>query len=266
MSDNKIKKENKLKQMTSSLQNEDGMVKVILTKEIEDRDGEVIKVAGVNIDNFRKNPIVLDTHRHNTSIEDIIGRMPNVEKTTDANGIPMIVGEVEFADTPKGQLAKKLVDKNILKTVSIGFSSKDFDVATRTITESELFEVSFVSVPANPEATTMKNAKIKELVEADDSKELFKVLENYLEIHPRIKQYRKLLLGEELTEKLGYEKTGEELKDLKAVYDLIVAKLNAPKQVTPARKSQEAKTSQYVTKKQVKEAFDNVIKQIEASR
>lgn len=196
-------------------------VKVILTKQVEDRDGEIVSVQGCDLTNYKKNPIVLWGHRMiGADVQDIIGRAVNIKKEVGEDGVPMITAEVEFADHPQAQYLKQMILKKIITTVSIGFLIKKYDPQTRTIVESELLEFSFVPVPANTEAVVTD----KTIKEANDklAKDLFVKLANYEKIHPKIKAYRKLFLGDEILEKIGYNKSGSEIADIKEVYARIM--------------------------------------------
>ena len=118
---------------------------VIFSTSSVDRDREVI-FQNFELDNFKKNPVLLDSHRYD-SIDRVIGKIDEI-------GIieGKLQGDISFAiDNPRGLLAKNLVDKGFLGATSIGFIPKQFD-ADGNPTLSELLEVSVVSVPANPEA------------------------------------------------------------------------------------------------------------------
>jgi len=110
-----------------------------------DRDREVI-FQNFELDNFKKNSVLLDSHRYD-SIDRVIGKIENIGVIEGK-----LQGDISFAiDNPRGLLAKNLVDKGFLGATSIGFIPKQFD-ADGNPTLSELLEVSVVSVPANPEA------------------------------------------------------------------------------------------------------------------
>jgi len=118
-----------------------------------DRQGEIVDQDGWDFSNFLKNPVVLDTHRYE-SIDDIVGKVVGMPRRKD-NGW---VVDMEFADTPKGKLAKDLVAKGFINTVSVGFRSiqrRPEGKMTRHV-KMELLEVSLVAVPANPEAVRVK--------------------------------------------------------------------------------------------------------------
>ena len=127
----------------------------------QDRDGEVV-VQRFDLRNFKKNPAVLDSHKY-SSIEHILGRYENV---TTENG--QLEGDIVFSEkNPKAVMAQAMAQENMINTVSIGFIPKKFDEEDPSIiTESELLEVSLVSVPSNPEALIEGGAKAFEDIES----------------------------------------------------------------------------------------------------
>lgn len=124
-----------------------GTFEVVATTEGIDRDGEVILVSGWDFTNFMKNPIILWGHNY-YEMDAIIGAVTELIQE-DAR---VIVRGV-FANTEEGQTARQLYDDGILKTVSVGFIPKER--MGNTITKAELLEVSFVSIPANPDAMSL---------------------------------------------------------------------------------------------------------------
>lgn len=236
---------------------EDGSIRLCITKQVVDRDGEVLVVDGCDLSGYAKNPIMLWGHRMmGGDIEDVTGRLNGIQKTVDANTVPMIIGIPEFADHPKAQYLKSMVERGIISTVSVGFLIKDggYNAETRTITAWELLEVSWVTVPANPEARVQKGFKVfesdKQLAEKS-----YKKLINYDKIHPAVKLFRKLFLSDEVCDKIAYTKTGDELVDVKNVYDLLIKDITSAKE-TPNAGDTKPKNSEYVTKADVEEAFE----------
>mgnify|MGYP000883420576 CR=1 FL=1 len=237
--------------------NAEGPIKVVITKQVVDRDGEVLSVAGCNLDNYRKNPIVLWGHRMNSGdVEDIMGRLVDIEKTTDADGIPMITGIVEFADHPKAQYCRRMVKQGILKTLSVGFMINDYDYENSTVTIWELLETSFVNVPANTEAQVRE----KSLKEADEklSEELYKKLGKYEDLRVRAKAYRDTFLSKDFVNMIHYEKTGSELEDIKNVFEIVKDLAEEKETPTP----EETKDAPFVTRKEVLEAFSEMVSKI----
>jgi HK97 family phage prohead protease len=198
---------------------------VTLSAEIMDRDGEVVDIDGLDLSNYKKNPVLLDAHNmYGSVIDTVLGRLENLKKVTE-DGIKKCKATLVFANTPRAQLAKMLVMDGYVKTVSIGFGVKGYDPDGNRITKSELYETSLVSVPANVGAMIGKSLKGME------DNEIVKKLRNYAEIHPKIKEYRRLFLGSEMLEKLGYTKGEDELIDIKSIYDLLLTKLEAPVEI-----------------------------------
>jgi len=139
----------------------EGEFEVVATSEKVDRDGEVIKLDGWDFSNYMLNPVVLESHD--------IGCMP-VGAVTDLrveNGKVIVRGV--FARTDEGQELRQLYDDGILRTVSVGFIPKQRQ--GNIITQAELIEISFVSVPSNPEAMSTREAKEIEITEIPTDKE-----------------------------------------------------------------------------------------------
>lgn len=124
-----------------------GTFEVVATTEGVDRDGEIILVSGWDFENFMKNPIILWGHNY-YEMGAIIGAVTElVQEET------RVIVRGVFANTEAGQTARQLYDDGILKTVSVGFIPKERQ--GNTITKAELLEVSFVSIPANPDAMSL---------------------------------------------------------------------------------------------------------------
>lgn len=199
------------------------VVKVVMTKEVRDRDGEIVKVDGIDTTNFMKNPIVLWGHRsYAGDIEDVVGKATNLIKE-DVNGVKTLSAEVEFADHPKAQYLKQMVKKGIVTSLSIGFNvEKDgYDANEKIINKSELYELSFVNLPANPEARVLQVVKGLKLEQEEEDK-VWKKLASAEANKPVLKTFRSLFLSKEVCEKFEYEKTGDELADIKNIFDRIM--------------------------------------------
>ena len=112
--------------------------------------GDIV-VQNWKLTNFKKNPVYLDSHNYN-SIEHIIGKVNKI-KVKDNK----LEGDIEFAmANPKGVMASEMARDGFLNASSVGFIPLKFDDKFEKILESELLEISAVSVPANPEATYEK--------------------------------------------------------------------------------------------------------------
>lgn len=116
-----------------------------------DRVGESIDPLGWDISHFKNNPVILWAHKH----DDLpIGRADEI--VTDASGL-RIRGTFASAEAnPKAAQVRQLVKEGMLNAVSVGFipTSRDEDDDT-IIRSAELLELSFVPIPANPNALLM---------------------------------------------------------------------------------------------------------------
>ena len=114
------------------------------------RDGHVLVQGGLDLTNYRRNPIVLYQHQQDSPVG-----------TATAIGFDgdQLVAKIEFAPIGISQLAdqvRALVKSGVLKGVSIGFDPKETEPLDKAkprggqrITKSELLEISFVSIPAD---------------------------------------------------------------------------------------------------------------------
>lgn len=209
---------------------EDGMVSAILSKEIEDRDGEVVIISGVFVNDDKQVPL-LDSHRMNDNVvENVIGKVVGIRKA-EVDGISILKGQLEFAPTPKGQIAKILVEGKFVDSVSIGFGVKEYDPQTRFINKSELYEVSLVSVPANPGAKIDTGKSLKE--QQDEVSEIEKSLGHYKTIKAPFKDFVKTFLSDEFCGLIEYEKKGDLLIDVNNIYDVVYSKFKNSDLETP---------------------------------
>lgn len=130
-----------------------------ITKEVEDRDGEVVTAEGWRMSDYLKNPVVLDSHNY-SGIENILGRTVKLERQGDEWH-----AEIAFNQSAKGKLAKLLVDSGDLKAVSVGFQShkmeypeKPSDGPVKHVQQS-LLEISMVPVPMLQDALRVRSLK-----------------------------------------------------------------------------------------------------------
>lgn len=138
--------------------NKDDTYTFIGSDETLDRDGEVIKVDGWQLGNYKKNPVVLWGHNHGIPA---IGKSLRTYKEDGE-----LKFKVKFATEGTHELAdtvKALIDDEILKSVSVGYlalkreypSDEDDAKAKQprvVTTKAELYELSIVNVPANQNA------------------------------------------------------------------------------------------------------------------
>lgn len=166
----------KLKQHSAVVKQESGarMFTFTLSSGEVDRDGDIINQEGIDLKEFRKNPVVLWAHDSRTPP---IGRVKSLFFRDKR-----LHGTVEFAPegaSPLSDEVHDLVAAGFLSAVSIGFRAVKFvfndDHGGFDFEEIELQEVSIVPVPSNREALLAddKRAKIirkwaKEFVGYDD--------------------------------------------------------------------------------------------------
>lgn len=139
--------------------NESGRFKVVITTENQDRQGEIVEQAGLDVSFFTMNPVVLWAHDY-CGLP--IGMCDKIEKIDE-----QWIAEGKFAPedaNPFAQQVRKLYDGGFVKAVSIGFIPKRWE--GNIVKESELLEFSFVPVPANPFALSLEKAgfKVAELI------------------------------------------------------------------------------------------------------
>lgn len=129
-----------------------------------DRHGESINPMGWKLENYLKNPVVLWGHDYRALP---IGKAIKVwiEKG-------QLMFDIQLSKTLEE--AKKvwgLIQEEIVRSVSVGFIPLKLDeTGEYTWAEQELLELSFVTVPANPEALTPEQKSLLSNVE-----ELFKL-------------------------------------------------------------------------------------------
>lgn len=174
---------------------ENGEFEVIATTQDVDRHGEVIRIDGWEMENYMKNPIILFGHDY-WNMDCIVGRATEIR----FEGGKMIVKGV-FASgeaNPKAQQLRKLYEEGIVKTVSVGFIPRQRDEQDRdVITKAELLEISFVPVPANPEAlSVMKGLGIdpKEFSEEDVAGSIRELKELVVTLSGEVAGIKKILV------------------------------------------------------------------------
>ena len=180
--DKSYKAETSAKIKQAEILNIDGVEKevypFILTSETIDRDGDIIKIAGLDYKDYLKNPVVFADHETN---KHAIGNVLKIEKKGKK-----LIGYVHFHELDEeSRQYKAYVDAKVYRAGSIGFRVYPDSVRRRATTpeekqktgrssvfeieKAELYEFSIVKIPANPEAVLAKSwDKIKnELVERE---------------------------------------------------------------------------------------------------
>ena len=137
-------------EIKASEEDKDFLFDVVASTEDVDRDWEVIKMEGWDTKNWEKNPVILMNHSY--KVEDIIWKG---FKFYTSNWVKRLKG-VFSKTNPKAVIARDLYNEGMLKTVSVWFIPWKRNANDPSIIEkAELLEVSFVAVPANPEAVSL---------------------------------------------------------------------------------------------------------------
>lgn len=144
----------------SDVQFEEGeraAVSYITTKDI-DRDGEIVDPAGVDLESYRKNPVVLFGHDYSQLP---IGK--NLWIKADERGL---IAKTQYASHEFAEKVYEYRKEGMPLAQSIGFiplqwedSPGDVKGCRRRYTKWHLLEYSDVPVPANPEAVNIAVSK-----------------------------------------------------------------------------------------------------------
>jgi HK97 family phage prohead protease len=122
----------------------------VMSEESPDRVGDVIDAKGWQLEEFKRNPVALWMHEHDKPI----GKWANVQVRGK-----QLIGDLKLATTNLGQMAKKLLEEDILRAVSVGFRPIDYDPIDKDdpwgawhIKSANLLECSLCAVPAHQNA------------------------------------------------------------------------------------------------------------------
>lgn len=126
-----------------------------MTTNATDRHNEVVLQEGIDLTEFKKNPVALIDH--NYTLKSVAGVWFNLRQIEGQT-----VGDCRLIDTEAGNLVKTLHMAGAIKDVSIGFIAKERE--GNVITKAELIECSFVVVGSN------RGAKLKEILGAEYAK------------------------------------------------------------------------------------------------
>jgi len=155
-------------QMLKAVSVKDRTLHIIGTDETRDRQGDIIKVKGWELDNFRKNPVFLWAHDYN-SVPIAVADKITVRKKPlrmEFREIFPTEGLYPFAD-----MILALYGEKIINASSVGFipkkweeieeedEEKDLWRNPRRFLEQELLELSGCAVPANPNALQSDSVK-----------------------------------------------------------------------------------------------------------
>lgn len=208
-------------------------LEAIFSTSKEDRHGDVVLQEGWDLKNFKKNPVILNSHNYGDATE-VIGKASNV-KVVDGK----LEGKITFAvnENPKAKVIFDLYAGGFLNAFSVGFMVKKFaelagETDYFTISESELLEVSAVSVPANAYALAKSKGidvdSLEASVDDEDEQDIDEDIEDEEIIEEKsCEECERVALGKEKEEQ--EEKTdevvGEKTISKKESYILKVARV-----------------------------------------
>lgn len=178
--------------LKSDFNEKDFTVTATASKEIVDRDGDIIKVKGIDTKNWKKNPVIMLFHNYaDFPVGMGVGRKAWVENDELKIKFKFLIDENE-----KAFQAARLWKAGALRGLSVGFIAdhneidypeKDKKVKgpNRVFNKVELLEVSVVPIPANQEALMASVNKSVENGEVEE--EDVEILKGLLEEAPEVK-------------------------------------------------------------------------------
>lgn len=144
----------------------DGTYEYVASDETPDRHGDIVRAAGWDLSNYRKNPIILFSHKRDLPIGQAVKTWIS-DKQLKIKLKLADEGTSPFIDT-----LRRLMDQGIVKAVSVGFvptiepkyiRDKEDRVVGLEFVGQDLLENSIVTVPANPRAlATAKSMGVRE--------------------------------------------------------------------------------------------------------
>ena len=199
-------------------------VRFTISKEVVDRDGDILVAEGVDFSNYMKNPVFCGFH--NTR-DFPLGKVTKfwVEGNSVKADVYFPTIEELSSDLNNVSEKAKLVDftyncykTGMLNAVSVGFIAKSYEPIKETggvkVLEWELLEFSAVAVPANQDAIAqaVKSFGDENAKGMIDPIERIKVLEGQIaECHKTMKEQAEKL------EKVNSDLDGIELEDEKEI-------------------------------------------------
>jgi hypothetical protein len=157
---------------------------IIGSDETQDRDGDVIKVKGWNVDNYKKNPVFLWAHNYQSVP---IGAATRVVKQRNPWRLSFTIRFPSEGVHPFADMILNLFDEKIVNASSVGFIPDEWEEVEvereelepgkgkrrlfmpRKYLKQELLELSAVPVPSNPSAV---QDSIKSIGVDESTKEL----------------------------------------------------------------------------------------------
>ena len=154
-----------LKHITGTVERAGDKITFIASDETKDRYGDSIPILNWDLSKYRKAPRLLVDHDHR--VEKIVGKASGIRVDKGAKKLlfePLFHGITELS-----RQVEEMVKTGHLDTVSVGFIPHPPADKTKGTFDgkNELIEISFVTVPANPNAH-----QIKSLIEKEEKEEV----------------------------------------------------------------------------------------------
>lgn len=152
----KINKENKQTRTKYSAyleKAENDVYTFVMSEEKVDRDGELVVLDGLDINEFLKNPQLFYNHE---SRNYPIGLVKSIRREGNR-----LIGDIWLNQiTEESKIVKQLIDAGNLKTGSIGFSVSEANYNDKDgiyyLSKSELYEFSICNIPSNTGSVRIK--------------------------------------------------------------------------------------------------------------
>jgi len=145
---------------------------VVGSKQITDRDNDVIDLNGMSLKNYKKNPVFIWAHRGSETPENVMGTTKKV--WVDGKNLMFKLEFLDMDVNPRADMVYKMFKSKALRAFSIGFAP-DWEKASYNekrggfdFPTSELLEISAVPVPANPAALANEFKQLEKTGNADE--------------------------------------------------------------------------------------------------
>jgi hypothetical protein len=153
-----------------SLSEGERLISMVASTETPDRLGDIVRASGWHLDNYQKNPVILWGHDHQLPpVARAVKTVVDGDRLVQDWHFPVEYGKAN----PLSEIVFRGYAERVLSASSVGFLPLVYtevrDKKTREelglgpmgllIEEAELWEVSAVNVPANPEALRLLEAR-----------------------------------------------------------------------------------------------------------
>lgn len=134
----------------------------LANKNVIDRGQDIIEVDAWDLENFKKNPVILYNHGLDPQLGSTpIGKAIEISPTKDGLFVKVQLSSI---DDPVINRIRGLVEERILRAFSVGFDPKESDTdretGVKSIKKCELFEISIVGVPMNQDSLFELSSKM----------------------------------------------------------------------------------------------------------